>query len=148
MKNITYDFAVGRFFFRLCRFCCSLRFIRSSFSSTNSPHNVRPKKQRAEVFVREKPHQVRNKFSMRPNKQRGHTKFYSIYVNHDLHLMINCMRVPHDTRRALCLVRVYAGGIWSYILLHELNRNACFAYIRTYTRYLFLLYAHHKRVLK
>lgn len=75
VKNIMYDFAVGSFFLTFSR-CCWLRFIRSLLRPPHSTHNppeARPFKKYSKFSFRENHTEVRNKLSMRPNKQRGHT---------------------------------------------------------------------------
>lgn len=79
--------------------------------------------------------EVRNKFSMRPNKQRGHTPeiLTLFHVNRTRILFDDkCECTIRDARVCVCVpvqLNFCAwNGIWSYILLHELNRNACFAY--------------------
>lgn len=79
---------------------------------------------------------------MRPNKQRGHThthntpNFTLFHVNFEFDDKLYECRARYARRDA------YAG-IWSYILLHELNRNAGFAY---FTRDIFISFTRCERV--
>lgn len=67
------------------------------------------------------------KFSMRPNKQRGHKHTHNTHNSTLFHVNLEFDDKLYECRARYARRDAYAG-IWSYILLPELNRNACFAY--------------------
>lgn len=147
VKNIIYDFAVGRLFF----FFSSIHSVAAAAGCVSfdlcyiwPPPPASPDKCSQSFRLAQTTPSSEYKFSMRPNKQRGHTTqiFYSI--SRDIRSMIYCMsamRARYATRDA------YAGLESGHIVYFiAWTKSLCLFCIHTHDIY--FVYALRTRLLK